>query len=81
MYASARLLQRQLGMIPAVPVQNQANSIAVGAGDDFLQDSAQDALLELWRTRGVIPQAPHIMTQCQELLFRGIAERIALLTP
>ena len=49
MYTSARLLQRQLGMIPALPVQNQANSIAVGAGDDFLQDSAQDALLELWR--------------------------------
>jgi hypothetical protein len=81
MYASARLLQRQLGMIPALPVQNQANSIAVGAGDDFLQDSAQDALLELWRTLGVIPQAPHIMTQCQEFVSRGIAERIALLAP
>ena len=40
MAAPARLLQRQLGMIPALPMQNQANGIAVGAGDDFLQDSA-----------------------------------------
>jgi hypothetical protein len=28
MAAPARLLQRQLGMIPALPMQNQANGIA-----------------------------------------------------
>lgn len=79
MHAGGGLLQAQLGVIPALPMHDEAHRFAFGVDDDFLDDGAQDPFLDFGRRRGVIPQARHVVGQGKDVLLGLLAQGLRTL--
>ena len=56
MLTDAGLLQAQRGVIAALPVRDEAHQVTLGPDDDLLQYSAHNALLDVMRSRRVMPK-------------------------
>src|SRR6059036_1234194 len=56
MPARANFLEGHLGVIPALPMQHQADRLVFTRGDDLFQGDAQEAFLLLRRTVRIVPE-------------------------
>ena len=57
----ANLAELQLGMIPALPMQNQPYGLAFRCSDDLFQRDTKKAFLVLRRTLWIVPQPGKIL--------------------
>jgi hypothetical protein len=70
----------QYRIVFSLPMQHQIDRVPFTPGDDLSQHGAQDTLLELGRSFGIVPELRQILGQGQEFLFCVWPQQTGLFT-
>ena len=74
MASGAILFELQLGMVTSLPMQHQADRVALRRDDDLLEGNPEEPFLVLRQTLRVIPEPGHVPRQLQQLLLGRLFE-------
>jgi hypothetical protein len=74
MVATANLLELNLGVISALPMQHEAYSFAIRRSNDLFQRDTKEPFLVLRQTLRIIPEFGEIPCKGQQLPFLRVAE-------